>query len=257
MENKIEKIRYHALDEARGFAVLCMVFYHAFYTLGYSFGLSFGLVLLDFFMPAEPYFASFFICLSGAMSQLTRSNFKRGLKLAAVSIILSCITLLMPLLGFEGSEIYFGVIHLLSVGMLLVALVNPLLKRVNPIVSSVVFLLLFIVFYNIEYGYIGVGDLSIELPSALYKHDWLFFLGFHSPYFYSADYFPVLPWIFMFFLGASIGMYHERGKFPRFLIKRRIPPLGFLGRHALLVYILHQPVIFGLVFAIDWIISLF
>ncbi len=251
------KIRYHALDEARGFAVLCMVFYHAFYTLGYSFDIPFGITLLNFFMPAEPYFAMFFICLSGAMSQLTRSNLKRGLKLAGVSILLSAVTLLMPLFGFEGSEIYFGVLHLLSVGMLLIALINPLLKKVNPMISALVFLLLFILFYNVEYGYFGIGNLRLDFPEALYSGDGLFFLGFHSPWFYSADYFPILPWVFMFLFGAALGLYQKRGKFPRFLIKRRIPPLGFLGRHALWVYILHQPVIFGLVFAAEWIIGLF
>ncbi len=257
MKTTTEKIRYHALDEARGFAVLCMVFYHAFYTIGYNLGIPWGVTLLNFFMPAEPYFAMFFIGLSGAMCQLTRSNLKRGLKLAAVSVVLTAVTLFMANLGFEGSEIYFGVLHLLSVGMLLVALINPILKRLNPICMAVVFLLLFIIFYNVEYGYLGVEGLQLQIPASMYSGDTLFFLGFHSGGFYSADYFPILPWIFMFLLGAALGIYHERGKFPKFLVASRIPPLGFLGRHALAVYMLHQPVIFGIVFLIEWLIALF
>ena len=34
--------RIHLMDELRGFAVFCMVFYHAFYTLAYLFNLEFG-----------------------------------------------------------------------------------------------------------------------------------------------------------------------------------------------------------------------
>ena len=79
-----QKVRYHGLDEARGFAVLCMVFYHAFYTIGYNFNMPWGIVLFDFFTPAEPFFAMFFIGLSGAMCQFTRSNLKRGIKLALI-----------------------------------------------------------------------------------------------------------------------------------------------------------------------------
>ena len=260
MELTKEKVRYHGLDEARGFAVLCMVFYHAFYTIGYNFGMSWGITLFDFFTPAEPFFAMFFIGLSGVMCQFTRSNFKRGIKLALISAALTIVTLLASKIGVEGAEIYFGVLHLLSVGMLLVALVNPLLKKLNPAIAAAFFLLLFLVFYGVEYrvfGIMGVEGLWVNLPFAWYQSDALFFLGFHSPYFYSADYFPLLPWIFIFLCGAALGLYNERNKFPKFLIKRRIAPLGFLGRHALWVYILHQPVIFGIVAAVDWLIALF
>ena len=259
MESAKEKIRYHGLDEARGFAVLCMVFYHAFYTIGYNFNMSFGIVLLDFFTPVEPLFAMFFIGLSGVMCQFTRSNFKRGIKLALISAALTFVTVVVSRFGFEGSEIYFGVLHLLSVGMLLVALINPLLKKCNPMALAVIFLLLFLVLYNVEYRTLGIGTgrLSVDLPDHWYRSDALAFLGFHSPYFYSADYFPLLPWIFIFLFGAALGLYNQRGKFPRFLIKRRISPLGFLGRHALWVYILHQPVIFAIVYAVSWLVTLF
>ena len=240
------KVRYHGLDEARGFAVLCMVFYHAFYTIGYNFSIDWGVTLFKFFTPAEPFFAMFFIGLSGAMCQFTRSNFKRGIKLALISAALTLVTVAMAKWGIDGCQIYFGVLHLLSVGMLLVALVNPLLRRCHPLLLVVVFLALFIFTYNVEYGYLGFGDWRVPLP----------FLGFHSASFYSADYFPLLPWIFMFLLGASLGLYNSRGKFPKFLIKQRVAPLGFLGRHALWVYVLHQPVIFAICFAADWLISL-
>lgn len=255
-----QKVRFHALDEARGFAVLCMVFYHAFYTMAYSFNIEFGKKLLDFFTPAEPFFAMFFIFLSGIMSQLTRSNLIRGLKLSVVAVAVSAVTIwLMPRFGFGGNEIYFGVLHLLSCGMLLVALVNPRLKEIKfPIIPIIVFVCLFAATYNIELGYVGIkGIIHYNLPRYIYQGNFLSFLGFHNMLFASADYFPIFPWIFMFFAGASVGIYAARGKFPNFLKPRRIIPLGYMGRHALIIYVLHQPVIFGIIIAINWVISLF
>lgn len=253
----IEKVRYHLLDEARGFAVLCMVFYHAFYTMAWMFDISIGLTLLNFFEPAEPFFAAFFIFLSGIACQLTHSNLKRGLKLLVVSLFLTGITLILPYFNIEGAEIYFGILHLLSFGMLLVALMNKVIKSTPILLGAIVFFVLFLVFYNIESGYLGFGKLRYTLPQSLYTNDNLFILGFHSDNFYSADYFPILPWIFMFLCGAFIGLYAPAGKFPSFLCKKCIPPFAFIGRHALLIYIVHQPLIYAVIYLVYFIINLF
>ena len=66
------------MDEIRGFAVLCMIFYHGFYSLAYLFQLDWGMALLRFFMPAEPFFAGAFILISGISSNLSHSNLLRG-----------------------------------------------------------------------------------------------------------------------------------------------------------------------------------
>ena len=49
------KKRIYLLDELRGLAVFCMVFYHAFYSMSEFFGFEIGTKLLDFFTPAEPF----------------------------------------------------------------------------------------------------------------------------------------------------------------------------------------------------------
>lgn len=58
------KKRIYLLDELRGLAVFCMVFYHAFYSMSEFFGFEIGTKLLDFFTPAEPFFAALFIVIS-------------------------------------------------------------------------------------------------------------------------------------------------------------------------------------------------
>lgn len=249
-----KKVRYKLLDELRGFAVFCMIFYHGFYTLG-EFGIAFGDVLMDFFMPAEPFFAGFFILLSGAMCQLSHSNLLRGAKLAAIAAAVTLVTVVGGKIGFEGCEIYFGVLHLLACGMLLTALINPLLKKLPIIPTALAFFALFVLALNIEIGEISVcGKVLCTLPQSLYETNTLQFLGFHNPLFFSADYFPLLPWIFLFLCGAMLGLYAPRGKFPNFFKNGYIPFFGFLGRHALIVYVVHQPLFFGIGYIIDCLI---
>lgn len=251
------RIRYHLLDELRGFAVFCMVFYHAFYTLC-DLGVPYFESVLNFFMPAEPFFAGFFILLSGVCCRLSHSNLSRGLKLAAVAAAVTGVTYCATAFGIDDCVIWFGVLHLLSVGMLCCAVFDFALKRIPPGVGAVLFFLLFILSYNVEYGSISLGShVLFELPQSLYKTNTLSFLGFHNDYFASADYFPILPWLFLFLCGTSLGIYENRGMFPAFLKRRYIPFFGFLGRHALLIYILHQPVIFGITYAVAELVKLF
>ena len=254
--NITQKPRYVFLDELRGFAVFCMIFYHGFFTAGYEWNLPFFQTLMKFFMPAEPFFAAFFILLSGVACQLSHSNLKRGLKLLCIALALTGITLLLPRFGFVECEILFGILHLLSFGMLLVALLNPLIKKCPPFIMTVLMIALFFLTFSVESGYLGIGFFKYRLPQSLYSANIGFILGFHNSSFFSADYFPLLPWIFMFLAGAFLGLYEARGKFPAFFLKRRVPFFGFLGRHALLIYILHQPAIYLVMILADYLFKL-
>ena len=71
------------------------------------------------------------------------------------------------------------------------------------------------------------------------------FLGFPDPEFFSGDYFPLFPWIFLYLTGYFLyGMFM---KFPEVKNALRIHlPVPFLvtaGRHSLLLYLLHQPLL--------------
>lgn len=80
------KKRIYLLDELRGLAVFCMVFYHAFYSMSEFFNIAVGTKLLDFFTPAEPFFAALFIVISGISSRLSHNNTKRGVRLLCVAL---------------------------------------------------------------------------------------------------------------------------------------------------------------------------
>lgn len=236
--------RLHLLDELRGFAVLCMVAFHGFFTLGELFGSSIGTQLLDFFTPVEPFFAGGFILLSGICCHLSRSNLKRGLKLLGIAVGLSLVTFGLEALGLSGVSIWFGVLHLLAFGMLCFGLLRPLLGRCPMWVGLIAFLLLFLFTYSVPEGRIGFLWFQFPLPDAWFESSYLFFLGFPSAFFSSADYFPLIPWLFLFLSGTFLGRTVAKGNLPALFYRLHSRFFSWIGRHALVIYLLHQPVLY-------------
>ena len=66
--------------------------------------------------------------------------------------------------------------------------------------------------------------------------------------FYSTDYFALLPWLFLFWAGYFLHFCMGRQRMEP--LRRSVcPALGWMGRHSLLLYLLHQPVIYGVLSA--------
>lgn len=237
----MNKGRIHAMDELRGFAIICMVFFHAFYTMYFIFDIKIGQTLLNFFAPAQAYFACGFILISGISSCLSRSNLKRGLKLFAVALGVTAVTCLF----LKGNEIYFGILHLLSVCMIAAHFIIPLTEKIPVYIGAAVNTLLFYMTYDVFIGYLKIPFYgNVRLPAFLYRTNWLSPFGFFNSEYLSTDYFPIFPYIFMFFIGVFIGRYAKQGRLPDFLYKSRVPFLSFAGRHTLIIYIVHQPIIY-------------
>ena len=81
----------------------------------------------------------------------------------------------------------------------------------------------------------------LALPAGLYSTRLLTPLGFPYPGFRSSDYFPLLPWFFLYLCGYFLGgivAAHPRWQRP---LTRNVPALGAVGRKALPIYLIHQP----------------
>lgn len=232
--------RIAIIDETRGFLVICMVFYHALYSLAFIFNIPLAKNLLYFFRPAQAVFAGAFIFISGGVSLLSRSNLKRGAKLFALATAISVVTCVFA----PGQAIIFGVLHMLSICMVLFGALQPLLAKIRPKIGMAACFLLFLLTLNVGAGFFGFKNFHISIPLWAYSSNWLFVFGVAPKNFYSADYFPLFPWMFIFFFGTFFASALKGKKLPQFALKPHVKALSFCGRHALMIYILHQPVIF-------------
>ena len=246
--------RYHLLDEIRGFAIICMVFFHGFYLMAELFGWSFGQVLLDFFTPAEPFFAATFVLISGICCRLSRNNALRGARLLWLAVGLTVVTYLLQLFGVDGVVIWFGILHLLALSMLFYAAVGKWIDKVPWWITIPLCLIIFALAFNLESGYVGFGSLKVDLPVAIKFNRQLFPFGITAPGFFSADYFPLLPWLPMFVVGTVLGKSFEKGTAPAIFSKNPIPIFAWCGKKSLIIYLAHQPILFGIFFLVDKIV---
>lgn len=209
--------RMNALDLIRGFSVLCMVVYHGVFSLIYLFHLPWywfrSAMLSRVLVPA---FAGVFILISGICSRFSHSSCKRGIKVLALGMLMSLVTAVVT----PKLIIRFGILHLLGISMILCGVLHPLLDRIPWKTGFFTFLILFVIFYHLPDGYLGIGVLRRYLRTTL---PYLYPLGLPAPQFYSSDYYPLIPWFFMFCIGRFLGAYIQKEQSPQWLYPSRIP----------------------------------
>ena len=139
-----------------------------------------------------------FILLSGMCWQLSRRHVKRGLLLVGCGAAITLITwLVMP-----SQRILYGVLNLLGLSALLLIPLDKVFRKIPAWAGLGGALLLFALTKNVSRGSLGFEGLVLcRLPRWLYATDLLAVVGFPSPSFWSTDYFPLLPWFFLFCAG--------------------------------------------------------
>jgi uncharacterized membrane protein len=116
----------------------------------------------------------------------------------------------------------------------------------------ILFLVLFVLTYGVYQGYVGIPNLiEIELPWEFYQNNWLIPFGFIPTGFFSSDYFPLFPWIFMFFAGSYFGKLLLQRKMPAFFYQTHSKLLALVGRNTLLIYLVHQPILLVILYLIS------
>ena len=232
--------RYALLDELRGLNLLSMIGYHACWDLIFLFG-----------RPAAWYvgwqghlwqqsICWVFILLSGFCLPLGHHPVRRGLIVSGAGALVTAVTLLfMP-----EDRVVFGVLTLLGAAMLITGLLQPLLQKIPAWAGLVVSALLFALTYHTQDGFWQLGPWQMQLPGAWYVNLFTAFFGFFPLGFFSTDYFPLLPWLILFWAGYFAHHCIGRARMKP-LRRSACAPLGWLGRHSLVLYLLHQPVIYG------------
>jgi uncharacterized membrane protein len=235
--------RVWKIDCLRGIAVVMMIIFHILYDMYYFSGYPFALYSGFWWLFARAT-AGIFVFLVGISLTLSYSRarprlsgqgltikyLKRGLKIFGWGLLITAITWLF--LADRGA-IWFGVLHLIGISIILA---RPLLRfeRLNLVLGLL---------------FICVGS---YLYTVIFMFPWLLPLGLRPAAFYSLDYLPIFPWFGIVLLGMFIG----KRLFPDGRRKSnknlRMPKAArhvcFLGRHSLLVYLLHQPVLVAVIY---------
>lgn len=247
MKKNEKKNRIILLDELRGFAILAMIVHHFFLDAGDILSVDWGYDIFQRLCVVQPIFWSIFIIISGICSMLSRNTLKRGFIVFGAGLIVTLVTaIIMPkIMHIYGAEIYFGILSCLGACMIITGLIKPLIEKANSIIGASISAILFLITYGISDGSILFG--LIDLPQA--KTNIFMPLGFYNASFHSADYFAILPWLFMFVFGAFIGKYAKAGAFPKWTYKSRSKAFAFVGRNSLWFYLGHQVILYAILYA--------
>jgi uncharacterized membrane protein len=223
--------RYPIIDVLRGVAIIAMMAYHFGFDLNIQ-----GYITQDInhslsWQLARSLILSGFLLLAGFSIMLARHSAakKRWQRLARIAV---CATLVSigSYLMFPQSWIFFGVLHFMLLASLLCWFLVGREKWLLPL------------------AFIALG-LGWFYQSSTFDQPLWQCLGMmtHKPM--TEDYVPMLPWIGVMLIGQYIGAKVLAKPDSALLAIRPITalkPVGWLGRHSLAVYMLHQPILLGL-----------
>lgn len=237
------KQRYFWIDNIRAVAMLSMIAYHAVWDLVYLYGMDWGWYRSDLAFVWQQSICWTFILLSGFCWSFSKNPLKQGLLVAGAGLIITVVTLSF---SYE-SRVIFGVLNVIGASALLMIPLKKVFEKIPSVTGALVMFLLFAITYGINDRHLGFfGAELIELPEMLYRNLATTFLGFTDAGFFSADYFSVLPWSFLYFTGYFLSRLWREGKIPgAACMNKKMPLLTWIGKHSLIIYMLHQPVLLG------------
>lgn len=237
------RVRYHLLDGIRGIVLLSMIAYHFSWNMVYMYG-----VRWPWYHGTGAYIWQQSICwtfiiMSGFCWSMGRNHLKRGLQVFGGGILVTAVTVLV----MPQNRVVFGVLTLIGSSMLLLIPLDKFLKKVPAEIGAIISFGLFFLTRNINYGFLGFEEINLAaLPRTWYQNLVTAYLGMPSMNFYSTDYFSLMPWFFLFVTGYFLYTVCKKREFLQWrFLQKAIPFLGFIGKHSLLVYLLHQPVLYA------------
>ncbi len=231
---KIERI--HWIDSLRGIAIVMMVIFHFAFNLDYLDIKSIALYS-GFWLVFVRIIQFLFLGLVGVSLYLSYQNqktyrsflhfqMKRAVKLFAVALLITVVTYFVV----PEAYIRFGVIHFISVAIAIGALFVRF-----PRVLTVLMIL-------------------IPIPAALFSEivlntPLLLPIGIVPRGFFTVDYFPLFPWLSIVFAGIVAAYLLDYFKLLKnAFYSKRLVFLEKIGKKSLWIYLIHQPILLGLIY---------
>ena len=239
--------RYYLLDSIRGICILGMIVYHTLFDIVAFFGVPVTEELMTAVDVIRDFGASCFICLAGICIHFGKKPVRRFLLISAAALIVSIATFITV----PDMPVIFGILTFMAAASLIIMPVKKYLDRLPAVPFAAISFLLFFVTFEVRNHYAGWYFIRLfDFPEALYRNYFTASLGFPFYGFATSDYYPLLPWFFCFLAGAFAG----RWTAPKWMRRSRFPWLSFLGKHSLLIYVFHQPVLYLLTTGIKWLL---
>ena len=232
--------RYDLIDTVRGIAIISMVIFHFCYDVFMVYGRDpswYGTPVVHVWQQSICWT---FILVSGFVWQWGRSgNVRRGIMLNVWGLVISGVTVL----AMPAEAVWFGILNCIGCAVLLMIALEPALKRIPAVVGMLVSFALFVVFKNVQLGYLEwPGGFRLDLPDWLYDCRVLTPFGFPFPGFRSSDYFPILPWLFLYICGYFLNRLVMAIRPLQSVARHGLAPLSTVGRYSIWIYLIHQPV---------------
>ncbi|WP_018239527.1 heparan-alpha-glucosaminide N-acetyltransferase [Ensifer sp. BR816] len=238
--------RIDLLDALRGLALVAMAIYHFTWDLEFFGYVAAGTAGSGGWRLFARLIASSFLFLAGYSLVLGHSPKFRGraflrrfAKIAGAAALISIATWF----ALPQSFIFFGILHAIAAASLVGILFLRLPAPVSFLAAAAAF------------------AAPLYLRSPLFDAPALWWVGLSETIPRSNDYVPLLPWLAPFLLGLGTAKLLH----PIFAAWARpaqtdrdrklwIKPLAFGGRHSLAIYLIHQPLLIGLVYAFSLVV---
>ena len=234
--------RLRWLDIARGVALLAMASYHFMWDLSMFGYLEPGYAAIGWPKIYARSIASTFLFLAGFSLVLAhgkgirwRSFWKRWLVIAGSAALVT----VASYFAIPQGLIHFGILHAIAAA----SLIGLLFLRVPPALTIL----------------IAVAALVAPhyLASDLFNQPWLWWVGLSTEPRQSFDYVPLLPWLAPALAGIAVG----RLPFVQSRLRqnssvnnsagRLKTTFAFMGRHSLVFYLVHQPVLISILYGVS------
>lgn len=243
--------RIWELDFLRGFSILLMVVDHLLITVAFFYGpewfkLSGGAGNLSKFYEAAVFYyyhpardiihlfvIFLFISLCGLSTGFSRNNLKRGCVLGLVSLAITAFT---HAIKDESVFVYFGILHNLTFDIILWSILSAATRH-NKKANTIIGLMLAFVVFGLFFATQTDAALKEKIGGSFF-----IFIQTESTFDMSrGDFFPLIPWSGIFFLGAALSpcIFPDKKSHLEKLDGKWNKPVCFIGRHTLIVYVIH------------------
>lgn len=222
--------RIGGVDALRGLAVVAMVAYHFAFDLAWFRVTAQNFYRDPFWLHSRTAILSSFLLLAGVslvLAQRTPLGRERHWvhvgRIAACALAVTAGSYVM----FPRSFIWFGVLHAIAMSLVLI---RPLAQR--PWIAL-----------GLGIAVVLAGNL---FASPAFDSRALGWIGFMTGRPVTEDYVPLFPWTGVMLIGIAAGHALARHDFAPVAPLARAPAfVRWLGRHSLLVYMVHQPLLLG------------